>query len=251
MSVTQAIGYTTDQIDQLIREHWQGWAEVAPDLCLVPDPLQLKRWLTDSDRRDADRILRGLAQLASVDGADSIEAAAVLAWLLVPAATLVAHHLGALHQDMDQLVAGQLWIEVRTSCRGIREVEAESVAYMVTQAHGLNSAQYTFNYVAGWASQVATSERGIDAVVAETGGRVITAADHILRHTHPGDLETSNVDAAALDVGIGAEPGVVSRQPSVAGEWEVVLGTLPGAQQRESLVPHPLGRAVQRSGPRY
>lgn len=114
MSVTQAIGYTTDQIEQMIREHWQGWAEVAPDLCLVPDPLQLKRWLTDSDRRDADRILRGLAQLASVDGADSIKAAAVLAWLLVPAATLVAHHLGALHQDMDQLVAGQLWIEVRT-----------------------------------------------------------------------------------------------------------------------------------------
>lgn len=36
-------------------------------------------------------------------------------------------------------------------CRGIIEVEAESVAYMVTSAHGLDSGQYTFNYVAGWA----------------------------------------------------------------------------------------------------
>ena len=158
----------------------------------------------------------------------------------------LAHELG--HVLMPPEATGMLGAG---SCRGIGEVEAESVAYMVTQAHGLNSAQYTFNYVAGWASQVATSGRGIDAVVAETGGRVITAADHILRHTHPGDLETSIVDAAALDVGIGAEPGVVSRQPSVTGEWEVVLGTLPGAQLRESLVPHPLGRAVQRSGPRY
>jgi hypothetical protein len=114
MSVTQAIGYTTDQIDQMIRGHWEGWAEIVPDLDLVPDPLQLKRWLTSADRRDADRILRGLAQLASINGADSIEAAAVLAWLLVPVASLVAHHLGALHQDIDQLVAGQLWIEVRT-----------------------------------------------------------------------------------------------------------------------------------------
>ena len=30
-------------------------------------------------------------------------------------------------------------------CRGILEVEAESVAYMVTNAHGLDSSQYTFN----------------------------------------------------------------------------------------------------------
>ena len=137
------------------------------------------------------------------------------------------------------------------SCRGVREVEAESVAYMVTQAHGLNSAQYTFNYVAGWVSQVATPDRGIDAVVAETGSRVIAAADRILRHTIPSDLETTIVDTAALEAGISAEPVVVAGPSSVTGEWETVLGTLPAAQQRESLVPQPLIRAVERSGPRF
>ena len=113
------------------------------------------------------------------------------------------------------------------SCQGIREVEAESVAYMVTQAHGLNSAQYTFNYVAGWASQVATSTRGIEAVVAETGSRVIAPADRILRHTLPSDLETTIVDAAAPEAGIVAEPAVASVQPDVAEEWETVLGASP------------------------
>jgi hypothetical protein len=136
------------------------------------------------------------------------------------------------------------------SCRGIREVEAESVAYMVTQAHGLDSAQYTFNYVAGWASQVATADRGVEAILAETGGRVIAAADRILRHTLAADLGTTIVDAAAIEAGIGPESVVVSGQPSVAGEWEMVMGT-PPAQPSESRVPPSLTRTVERSGPRY
>ena len=76
------------------------------------------------------------------------------------------------------------------ACRGRREVEAESVAYVVAAAHHLDTSQYTFNYVAGWAAQAATPEHGIEAVVAETGARVIATADTILAHTKPADLET-------------------------------------------------------------
>jgi hypothetical protein len=133
----------------------------------------------------------------------------------------------------------------------IREVEAESVAYMVTQAHGLDSAQYTFNYVAGWASQVATTDKGVETIVAETGGRVIAAADRILRHTLAGDLETTIVDATAVDVGIGAEQVAVVSGPNLAGQWETVQGTLPVTQQRESLAPRPLSQALERPVPRY
>ena len=59
----------------------------------------------------------------------------------------LAHEAGhvLLHQDQ----GGR-------DCRGILEVEAESVAYMVTNAHGLDSSQYTFNYVAGWALNAVT-----------------------------------------------------------------------------------------------
>ena len=59
------------------------------------------------------------------------------------------------------------------------------------------------------------------------------------------------MDTAALEAGISAEPVVVAGPSSVTGEWETVLGTLPAAQQRESLVPQPLIRAVERSGPRF
>ncbi len=36
------------------------------------------------------------------------------------------------------------------TCRGRCEVEAESVAYVVAAAHGLDASGYTFAYVAGW-----------------------------------------------------------------------------------------------------
>jgi hypothetical protein len=44
--------------------------------------------------------------------------------------------------------------------RGIREVEAESVAMMVTAAYGMDSAGYSIPYVGGWSSSV----EGTDAV---------------------------------------------------------------------------------------
>lgn len=68
-------------------------------------------------------------------------------------------------------------------CRGTVEVEAESVAYLITASHGLDSADYTFPYVAGWASSVdaATPE----TVVRTTAQRVLGAAHQILTHAHP------------------------------------------------------------------
>ncbi|PKQ23733.1 MAG: hypothetical protein CVT65_06640 [Actinobacteria bacterium HGW-Actinobacteria-5] len=73
-------------------------------------------------------------------------------------------------------------------CRGTLEVIAESTAYLVTQAHGLDAGQYTFNYVAGWAVEAAGRSgdlHRIDEVVRSTGERVITAAHRILSHTQP------------------------------------------------------------------
>jgi hypothetical protein len=69
-------------------------------------------------------------------------------------------------------------------CRGLREVEAESVAFMVTAAHGLDSGRYTFNYVTGWASR-ASEDLTAEQVVRATGQRVIDTVDKILAHTQP------------------------------------------------------------------
>ncbi|MDO5644980.1 MAG: ArdC-like ssDNA-binding domain-containing protein [Dermabacter sp.] len=85
-------------------------------------------------------------------------------------ATLVhelAHVL--MHDPADQ--------EVRQH-RGIREVEAESVALMIGAAHGMDTSGYTIPYVAGWASSVKDTEPG--EVIKATGERVRKTALAIL-----------------------------------------------------------------------
>ena len=57
--------------------------------------------------------------------------------------------------------------------REIQEVEVESVAYIVCDAIGLDTSDYSFAYVARW------SEGSTD-VLKETGERVISCAKQIL-----------------------------------------------------------------------
>jgi len=61
------------------------------------------------------------------------------------------------------------------TCRGRCEVEAESVAYVVAAAHGLDAAGYSFAYVAGWAGGDLTRVR-------QSAEAVTKAARTILGH---------------------------------------------------------------------
>ena len=75
-------------------------------------------------------------------------------------------------------------------CRGRIEVEAESVAYLITASHGLDSSAYTFPYVAGWAGTVDSVKP--ETVVRATGERVLAAARVILAATeHIGGAATA------------------------------------------------------------
>lgn len=58
--------------------------------------------------------------------------------------------------------------------RGLMETEAESVAYIVLGALGLDTSAYSVPYVAGWSS-------GKPELLAETAARVTRMADQILR----------------------------------------------------------------------
>lgn len=101
--------------------------------------------------------------------------------------------------------------------RELREVEAESVAYAVLRAHGVDTSQYTFDYVAGWAARAATETKSIADVIVATGQRVIAAADRILTHTKPvQDLEDDLVDEWARTV--QPTPSIAAAQ----AQWEVV-----------------------------
>jgi hypothetical protein len=73
--------------------------------------------------------------------------------------------------------------------RHLKEVEAESVAYVVASVHGMSTDGYSFPYVAGWAGE------GGARAVAETQARVaqaakaiiaVSPAEHALGGRHPG-----------------------------------------------------------------
>lgn len=102
------------------------------------------------------------------------------------------------------------------ACRGVAEVEAESVAFMVTAAHGLDASQYTFNYVAGWAHQAATPDGpSVEEIVKATGQRVIGATDRILQATQPAPtlVEEALTDLA---VQVGRPLDAVAPTPRMA-----------------------------------
>jgi hypothetical protein len=68
----------------------------------------------------------------------------------------------------------------------VAEVEVESVAYIVCDAIGLDSGDYSFPYVARW------SEGSTD-LVQETGERVIGCAKDLLDHSWTGECRGSLV----------------------------------------------------------
>ncbi|TFC34910.1 ArdC-like ssDNA-binding domain-containing protein [Cryobacterium sp. TMT2-14] len=71
--------------------------------------------------------------------------------------------------------------------RGIREVEAESVALMIGAAHGMDTSDYTIPYVSSWASSVA--DKTATEVVQETGERVRRATVVILNQLQTDQIE--------------------------------------------------------------
>ncbi len=118
----------------------------------------------------------------------------------------LAHEVGhvLLHQDQGS-----------RDCRGVVEVEAESVAYMVTNAHGLDSSQYTFNYVASWALNAVTEQRDLADILRSTGQRVISAADVILQTTQPAPTITDTaLNALESEIRVQTDPT----------RWEAVSG---------------------------
>lgn len=61
------------------------------------------------------------------------------------------------------------------ACRGVKEVEAESIAFVVAHTLGLDVSSYSFGYVAHWSSEVGELE-----AVQATAERVIRHARQIL-----------------------------------------------------------------------
>lgn len=132
MSVADQLGLTGSADRALARaaESWPAWVGRDPRLGAVDGALGgLRQWLVHAPAAEADEVLHALAQLAAADGGDNVDAALVLAWTLLPGARTVARRLQSLSTRIDEVVASQLWIEVRAfPWRRLRKVAANIIA---------------------------------------------------------------------------------------------------------------------------
>lgn len=115
---------------ELAVQRWATWTIDHPTLRVVDDFAELRTWLRGADREAADVVLLPLAMLASPDGGDDVAAAAALAKCLLPGVCTEAGRLsdmlargqisgadsrsGSGPGHVNELVAAQLWIEVRS-----------------------------------------------------------------------------------------------------------------------------------------
>jgi hypothetical protein len=131
------------------------------------------------------------------------------------AAAVLAHELGHayLHGPDDKvgaLYGGML------QHRGLAEVEAESVAYTVLRAHGIDRGPQSSNYLAGWADKVIEAERAAGPGTGEQ--------DHLLTRMDIARSTLGRVTATCRDVllitqPVGAGGKLTSLQaPSAVGQ---------------------------------
>ncbi len=111
MSVAKCLG--VDDVDGAqMREvwvRWPQWCEVEPALAVVEDLVALPNVMRRQEPKQRDDVLAALVRLGVVE----TEATIALIWLLVPGAAALAGRLGDLSDDIDELMAGQLWIQAR------------------------------------------------------------------------------------------------------------------------------------------
>ena len=113
MNVTEMLGLQDELIEALVDCRWAEWVDIEPRLAVVEDPARLDAWRREASYGHANDVLLGLARLAALDGADDTDAALVLAWLVLPTVLRVRRSLSAVSERIDEVVAAQLWVEVR------------------------------------------------------------------------------------------------------------------------------------------
>ena len=119
------LGSTSDEVLGTAAARWPQWATGRDVLAGVDGVGGLRQWSRTAPPADVDDVLVALTEIAAVDGDDDVAAATVLAWVLLPGACTVAARLRSLSPRIDELVAAQLWIQVRTfPWRRLRKVAA-------------------------------------------------------------------------------------------------------------------------------
>ena len=148
----------------------------------------------------------------------------------VQAVKTLAHELGhaLLHGP------GDFFGGVTGACRGEKEVEAESTAFLVAAHVGVDTSDYTFGYVTSWAEQaVSTTGKAPHEIVQATGARVVraateltTALDDALGHGEPA---VAPALAQRVAAGVQAAARVRATVQTAAATQASLFDTAPAA----------------------
>jgi hypothetical protein len=110
MSVAKCLG--VDDLDapnmRELRAEWPQWRQMSNDLPDVDDLKDLPRWMQDAEPTRRDEVLTALRRIAEGDR----RAYVALAWLLMPGASRIAGRIRRLADEIDEVVAGQLWVQI-------------------------------------------------------------------------------------------------------------------------------------------
>jgi hypothetical protein len=109
VSVAQCLSLAGPQPTLLraAREAWPRWCAADPSLAVVDQLVDLPNWTLTAAGTEKAAVVKSLAEVTATEPAAVI----ALAWLLLPGAARLARQLRDLDVGIDELVAGQLWIE--------------------------------------------------------------------------------------------------------------------------------------------
>lgn len=94
------------------RKAWRRWARERPEVAVVEDLVDLPEWALAAPN-DANAVLGVLASMTEFEP----EAITAIVWALLPGAEKVARQVSDLSDDIDALVASQLWVEASGAYR--------------------------------------------------------------------------------------------------------------------------------------
>jgi len=110
MSVAKCLGVDDINAPNMreLRAEWPQWRQMSSDLPDVDDLKDLPRWMQNAEPDQRDEVLTALRRVAAGDR----RAYVALAWLLMPGAARVADRISRLADEIDAVVAGQLWVQI-------------------------------------------------------------------------------------------------------------------------------------------
>ncbi|MHA7127983.1 hypothetical protein ACRTEC_16570 [Janibacter indicus] len=119
MSVASMLGLDDPHsgLLEVAQTRWPVWQAEHAALLVTDDLTALRQVVRRRGRTDANEVLAALVKQGSAAGGNEAAATAVAVWLLLPGASLMAarlrRQLPLIGAEVDQLVAGQVWIEAR------------------------------------------------------------------------------------------------------------------------------------------